>query len=63
MPVQVVDSCAEVTDLTALIESVRRLVERDKVDVVVGPMLGETDGVVLRDLARRYPAVTFLLGH
>lgn len=62
VPVEIVQGCAEVTDLTALVESVRTLVERDGVGVVVGPMLGETDGVVLRDLARRYPSVAFLLG-
>jgi branched-chain amino acid transport system substrate-binding protein len=60
--VEVVTGCAEVTYLSQLIENVRRLIERDNVDVVVGPMLGETDGLVLRDLARRYPSVTFLLG-
>src|SRR5262245_14044608 len=60
--VEVVTGCAEMTYLSQLIENVRRLIERDKVDVVVGPMLGETDGLVLRDLARRYPSVTFLLG-
>ena len=48
--------CAEITYMSQLIESVRRLVERDHVDVVLGPPLGETDGVVLRDLARRYRA-------
>jgi branched-chain amino acid transport system substrate-binding protein len=63
MPVTIVTGCAEVTYLSQLIENVRRLVERDKVDVVVGPMLGETDGVVVRNLARRYPGVTFLLGY
>jgi branched-chain amino acid transport system substrate-binding protein len=62
VPVKLVTGCAEVTALSQLIENVRRLVERDRVDVVVGPMLGETDGLVLRDLARRYPRVTFLLG-
>jgi len=54
--------CAEITYMSQLIESVRRLVERDHVDVVLGPPLGETDGVVLRDLARRYPRVAFLVG-
>jgi branched-chain amino acid transport system substrate-binding protein len=63
VPVEIVTGCAEITYLSQLIENVRRLVERDKVDVVVGPMLGETDGLVVRDLARRYPRVTFLLGH
>ena len=62
VPVKMVTGCAEVTYLSQLIENVRRLVERDRVDVVVGPMLGETDGLVLRDLARRYPRVTFLVG-
>jgi branched-chain amino acid transport system substrate-binding protein len=63
VPVKIVTGCAEVTYLSQLIENVRRLVERDKVDVVVGPMLGETDGEVVRELARRYPDVTFLLGY
>ena len=62
VPVKIVTGCAEVTYLSQLIENVRRLVERDEVDVVVGPMLGETDGLVVRDLARRYPHVTFLVG-
>src|SRR5580765_4191021 len=58
VPVKIVTGCAEVTYLSQLIENVRRLVEREEVDVVVGPMLGETDGLVVRDLARRYPHVT-----
>lgn len=62
VPVKIVTGCAEVTYLSQLIENVRGLVERERVDVVVGPELGETDGLVVRNLARRYPHVTFLLG-
>src|SRR5262249_26453108 len=62
VPVKSVTGCAEVGAFSELIENVRRLVERDKVDVVVGPTLGDPDGLIVRELARRYPHVTFLLG-
>lgn len=58
-PVELVPACTEFTLLHLLILATRRLVEVDGVDVVVGP-IGGTESVVLRDLASRYPDVTFL---
>jgi branched-chain amino acid transport system substrate-binding protein len=51
--------CAD-TQTTMLAEA-RRLVELDRVDVVVGP-LGPTAGLALREYARRQPEVTFVAG-
>jgi branched-chain amino acid transport system substrate-binding protein len=61
--VKVVQGCAEITGLTELIENVRRLIEADRADVVVAPMLGQAEGIVLQELARKYPAATFVLGN
>ena len=55
--------CGEVTYLTQLVENARRLIEEEKVDVLVAPMLGQTEGVVLRELAHRYPKVAFVLAN
>lgn len=59
-PVELVKGCTELTLSTPLITETRRLIEDEGVDVVVGPV-GETEGVLLRRIARRYPDVTFLL--
>jgi branched-chain amino acid transport system substrate-binding protein len=61
--VELVQGCAEITYLTQLIENVRRLIEADGANVVVAPLLGQTEGVVLQELARRYPKVTFVLAN
>jgi branched-chain amino acid transport system substrate-binding protein len=61
--VELRQGCAEITYLTQLIENVRRLVEADHADVVVAPMVGNAEGIVLRALARRYPAVAFEIGY
>jgi branched-chain amino acid transport system substrate-binding protein len=61
--VRVVQGCAEITFLTQLIENVRRLIEVDRVDVVVAPLLGQSEGVLLVRLARRYPETTFVLAN
>lgn len=59
--VRLVQGCGEITYLTQLIENVRRMIEAERADVVVAPMLGQAEGIVLRELARRYPKVIFLL--
>jgi branched-chain amino acid transport system substrate-binding protein len=43
-----------------LIAEARRLIEKERVDVLIGPPL-DSDGLVLREIARRFPRVTFLL--
>ena len=56
---QIVRGCTEVSEFTVLVEEVRRLVETEGVDAVVGP-ISEADGLVMRDLARKYPEVIFI---
>jgi branched-chain amino acid transport system substrate-binding protein len=58
--VDIVTGCAESTTYEVLIAEARRLVERERVDMLIGPPL-ESDGLVLREIARRSPNVTFLL--
>ena len=60
-PVELVKACVEVSSTTPLIVETRQLIEDEGVDVVVGPV-GETEGLLMRKLAARYPDVTFLLG-
>jgi branched-chain amino acid transport system substrate-binding protein len=57
--VELIPTCTEWTYLHKLILATRRLVEVDRVDVVLGP-IGGGEGVVFRDLAQRFPGVTFL---
>jgi ABC-type branched-subunit amino acid transport system substrate-binding protein len=59
-PVEIVPGCTEVLEYSVLVEEARRLVELEHVDVVVGPF-GDGDALVLRDVARRYPDVTFVV--
>jgi branched-chain amino acid transport system substrate-binding protein len=56
---QLVRGCTEVSEFTVLVEEVRRLVESEDVDAVVGP-ISEADGLVMRELARKYPKVVFI---
>ena len=56
---QIVRGCTETSEFTVLVEEVRRLVETEGVDAVVGP-ISEADGLVMRDLARKYPEVIFI---
>jgi branched-chain amino acid transport system substrate-binding protein len=58
--VELVTGCAESTTYSVLIAEARRLVEQERVDVLIGPPL-DSDGLVLREIARRSPQVTFLL--
>jgi branched-chain amino acid transport system substrate-binding protein len=54
-PVELVRGCQETGEHTVFIEEVRRLLETERVDAVVGGA-----SVVTRDLARRYPDVPFV---
>lgn len=58
--VELVEGCSESGVFGRMITTARELVETDHVDAIVGGM-GESDGVVLREIARRYPAVPFLV--
>ena len=58
--VELVEGCSESGVYGRLITETRQLVEIDRVDAVVGAF-GWSDGMVFRELARRYPTVPFLL--
>ena len=58
--IEIVEGCSETGVYGRLITETRRLVEIDHVDAVVGGF-GFSDGIVFRELARRYPTVPFLL--
>jgi ABC-type branched-subunit amino acid transport system substrate-binding protein len=53
--VELVRGCAESGEHTVFIEEARRLVEKERVDVIVGGV-----GTVIRDVARLYPTVPFV---
>jgi branched-chain amino acid transport system substrate-binding protein len=57
--VEIVRGCSEIAEHTVLIEEARRLVEVERVDAIVGPV-GESDSLVLREIARKHPEVAFL---
>jgi ABC-type branched-subunit amino acid transport system substrate-binding protein len=57
--VELVRGCTEGGEFTTIIEEARRLVELEEVDAVVGGTW-PGDGVVMREVARRYPDVPFV---
>jgi len=57
--VELVRGCTEESEHTILVEEARRLVEQEGVDAVVG-VIGESDSLVVREVARRYPEVVFI---
>ena len=58
-PVEVVRGCTELYEFSTLTAEIRRLIEREHVDVVVAGGSGRDD-MALRDVAARYPDVVFL---
>ena len=60
-PVEILEGCSELGIYSRMIEETRRLVEDEGADIVIGPP-GAVEGTVLRQVANRYPKVTFLLG-
>src|SRR3954463_763906 len=58
-PVELVRGCTELYEFSTLTAEIRRLVEREHVDVVVAGGSGPDD-VTVRDVAARYPRVSFL---
>jgi branched-chain amino acid transport system substrate-binding protein len=56
---ELVRGCTEESEHTILVEEARRLVEVEGVDAVVGAV-GESDSLVVRELARKYPEVIFI---
>ncbi|MEN3278912.1 MAG: branched-chain amino acid transport system substrate-binding protein [Solirubrobacteraceae bacterium] len=59
-PVELVRGCSESGELAAVTQVARLLVERMNVDVVVEGGVFSVDGIVLREVARRYPDVPFV---
>jgi branched-chain amino acid transport system substrate-binding protein len=58
--VELLTGCTEGNFYSTLIAEVRRLVEKEHANVIIGP-IGVSDGLVLRTYARRHPGVSFLL--
>jgi branched-chain amino acid transport system substrate-binding protein len=59
-PVQLLPACTETLEYSTMFQEARRLVELEHVDAVVGGAFGE-DGVAMRDVARLYPSVVFMV--
>jgi branched-chain amino acid transport system substrate-binding protein len=59
--VELVPACTEATYIHLLVFAARRLIEEEGVDVLVGP-IGTGEGVAFREIASRYPDVTFVSG-
>jgi branched-chain amino acid transport system substrate-binding protein len=57
--VELIRGCTEESEHTVLVEEARHLIEDEKVDAVVGA-IGESDSLVFRDVARKYPDVIFV---
>jgi branched-chain amino acid transport system substrate-binding protein len=58
-PVEFVRACTETMEFSTMFEQVRRLTELEAVDVIVGGSLG-LDAIGMRQIAARYPGVTFI---
>jgi branched-chain amino acid transport system substrate-binding protein len=57
--VELVPTCTEWTYPHKVVLATRRLVEVERIDAVISP-IGGAEGIVFRDLARKFPNVTFL---
>jgi branched-chain amino acid transport system substrate-binding protein len=57
--VELIRGCTEETEHTILVEEARQLIEVEGVDAVVGA-IGESDSLVFREIARKYPDVIFI---
>src|SRR4051794_34384753 len=53
-PVRIVVGCSESGVYVTLVDEARRLLEAEHVNALIGP-IGSGDGIVLREIARRYP--------
>jgi branched-chain amino acid transport system substrate-binding protein len=60
-PLAVRVACTESMESTNAVPQLRELLEDWRPDVVVGSGIGSQDGFIVRDLAQRYPDVTFLV--
>ena len=59
-PVELLAGCTEGGEFSTLIEQTRVLIEEHQVDVVVGGTW-PGDGLIMRELARKYPDTTFVV--
>jgi branched-chain amino acid transport system substrate-binding protein len=58
--VQLLPACTESLEYSTMFQEVRRLIELEHADAIVGGAFGE-DGVAMRDVARLYPHVAFMV--
>lgn len=59
-PVRLLTGCSDASPNSAVAEA-RRLVERERVDILVGPLSGD-EGIAVAQYARKQPNVTFVNG-
>jgi branched-chain amino acid transport system substrate-binding protein len=59
-PVELVPACTETLEFSTFFEQARRLIELEHADAVVGGAFG-VDGIAMREVARRYPGVVFVV--
>ena len=59
-PIEVIIGATDASPDSA-IRAVRKLVEQDKVDIIIGPLSG-SEGIALRDYSKQHPEVTFING-
>jgi branched-chain amino acid transport system substrate-binding protein len=59
-PVEIIRGCGESGEFSTLTQVARQLIERAHVDAVVEGGFFPVDGIPLRELAHRYPAVVFI---
>ncbi len=59
-PIEVIIGATDASPDSA-IRAVRKLVEQDKVDIIIGPLSG-SEGIAIRDYSKQHPGVTFING-
>jgi ABC-type branched-subunit amino acid transport system substrate-binding protein len=59
-PIEILEGCSESGVYGRLIQETERLVQTEHVDAVIGAT-GWSDAIVMRDLARRFPTIPFIV--
>ena len=59
-PIEVIIAATDASPDSA-VRAARKLVEQDKVDIVIGPLSG-SEGIAIRDYSKQHPEVTFING-
>jgi branched-chain amino acid transport system substrate-binding protein len=59
--IKIAVGCSDTNDVNTTIDEARPLIEKDGARIVVGPTYGLTTGIIVRELAHRYPGTAFLV--